>query len=269
MRLTVANQGFPLSPQSSLPPQVKELVLNQGFLMRKMTLLKRRLFLNADDEDDETESDTNEIYKYKIHVHKDVDVEMAEPETVEREKEEKEEMTDAAKPDVEKSEEEEGDAEKAAGSSFLVKEATKFPLPYSSLSVSFGFETTNLPPIQEILTETPVSNVVSLPRVTPIISTVQQTTTPISTPPISTDAPTITTVVPESDALSVVQLRVAKLEKDVSGLKNIDLSAEALVALKTQVPSVVDNYLGSKVRDVFQKELKKYTTYLIQKYYLQ
>ncbi|GJZ02829.1 hypothetical protein Tco_0520790, partial [Tanacetum coccineum] len=44
-------------------------------------------------------------------------------------------------------------------------------------------------------------------------------------------------------------LRVAKLEKDVSDLQKIDLSVEALVALKIQVPSVVDNYLGSKVRD--------------------
>ncbi|GJV70840.1 hypothetical protein Tco_1490835 [Tanacetum coccineum] len=154
--------------------------------------------IHADDEDDETESDTNEIYKYKIHVHKDVDVEMAEPETVEREKEEKEEMTDAAKPDVEKSEEEEGDAEKAAGSSFLVKEATKFPLPYSSLSVSFGF-----------------------------------------------------------DALSVVQLRVAKLEKDVSRLKNIDLSAEALVALKTQVPSVILRLCPLKILKIKKEQPKK------------
>ncbi|GJW77028.1 hypothetical protein Tco_0138710 [Tanacetum coccineum] len=88
-------------------------------------------------------------------------------------------------------------------------------------------------------------------------------------PPIITDAPTITTAVSESDALSAVQLRVAKLEKDVSKLKKIDLSAEALAALKIQVPSVVDNYLGSKVGDVFQKELKKHTSYLIQKYSLQ
>ncbi|GJT32038.1 hypothetical protein Tco_0922457 [Tanacetum coccineum] len=61
-------------------------------------------------------------------------------------------------------------------------------------------------------------------------------------------------------------LRVAKLEKDVSKLKKIDLSAKALAALKIQVPSVVDNYLGSKVGDVFQKELKKHTADLIQKY---
>ncbi|GJZ43443.1 hypothetical protein Tco_0590698 [Tanacetum coccineum] len=49
-----------------------------------------------------------------------------------------------------------------------------------------------------------------------------QTTEPIPTPPITTDAPTITTAVPESDALSAVQLRVAKLKKDVSKLKKID-----------------------------------------------
>ncbi|GKG05418.1 hypothetical protein Tco_0325504, partial [Tanacetum coccineum] len=85
-------------------------------------------------------------------------------------------------------------------------------------------------------------------------------------PHITTDAPIITTTISESDALFVVQLRVAKLEKDMSELKKIDLSAEALTALKTQVPSVVDNYLGSKVRDVFQKELKKHTADLIHKY---
>ncbi|GKE92012.1 hypothetical protein Tco_1573107, partial [Tanacetum coccineum] len=54
----------------------------------------------------------------------------------------------------------------------------------------------------------------------------------------------------------------------MSDLKKIDLSAEALAALKTQAPSVVDKYLGSKVGDVFQKELKKHTADLIQKYSL-
>nr|GFA99044.1 hypothetical protein [Tanacetum cinerariifolium] len=44
-------------------------------------------------------------------------------------------------------------------------------------------------------------------------------------------------------------LRVTKLEKDVSELKKIDLSVEAIAALKTQVPTIVDDYLGSKVRD--------------------
>nr|GEY28699.1 uncharacterized mitochondrial protein AtMg00810-like [Tanacetum cinerariifolium] len=74
----------------------------------------------------------------------------------------------------------------------------------------------------------------------------QQTTTPIPTPTITTDAPIITTAISESDVLFTIQLRVAKLEKDVFELKKIDLSAEALVSLKTQVTSVIDNYHGSK-----------------------
>ncbi|GJX70953.1 hypothetical protein Tco_0308124 [Tanacetum coccineum] len=45
----------------------------------------------------------------------------------------------------------------------------------------------------------------------------------------------------------VTQLRVAKLEKDVFELKKIDYSAEALASLKSQVPTVVDNYPGSKI----------------------
>ncbi|GKD25251.1 hypothetical protein Tco_1231465, partial [Tanacetum coccineum] len=79
----------------------------------------------------------------------------------------------------------------------------------------------------------------------------QQTTTQIPTPPITTDALIITTTIFEFNALFAVQLRVAKLEKDVYELKKIDLSTEAFVALKTQIPSVVYNYLRSKVGDVF------------------
>ncbi|GKD68477.1 hypothetical protein Tco_1322567 [Tanacetum coccineum] len=244
---------------------------------------------DADDEDVKTESDEDEIYKYKIRVYKDEDVEMKDAEVEESDKG-VEKVTDAAKEEAEKTSEAKHDTKK-----------TELPPSSSSLSVSSGFgdqflklssdsslvstakdsadtnkvlvsvilETTNLPPIPEILTETPVSTTVSSPLVTPIISSVQQTPTPIPTPTITTDAPTITTAIPESNALTVVELRVAKLEKDMSELKTVDHSTEALAILKSQVPSVVDNYLGSKVRDVFRKELKKHTTDLIQKYSLQ
>ncbi|GKB46371.1 hypothetical protein Tco_0897124, partial [Tanacetum coccineum] len=128
------------------------------------------------------------------------------------------------------------------------------------------------PSVLTLVQESPsIVTVTTLPP--PSVSTTpsvpQQTTTPIPTPPITIDAPVITTAISESNALFTVQLRVAKLKKDVFELKKIDLFTEALAALKTQVPSVVDNYLGSKVGDVFQKELKKRTTDLIQKYYLQ
>ncbi|GJV70956.1 hypothetical protein Tco_1490951 [Tanacetum coccineum] len=213
-----------------------------------------------DEEKDDKDGDADD---------EDVDAEMADAETVKHKNKEKDVLTDAGKPDVEKNAKEEGYAEKDVGSNLQVKESTEFPLPSSSLSISFGFETTNLPPIPEILTKTIVSTAVSSPYVTPTISTEKQTSTPIPTPPIPTNAPTSTSVVPESDALNAIQLRVIKLEKDVSKLKKIDLSTEALAALKTQVPSIIDNYLGSKVRNVFQKELKKHTAYLILKYSLQ
>ncbi|GKB52228.1 hypothetical protein Tco_0902981, partial [Tanacetum coccineum] len=78
---------------------------------------------------------------------------------------------------------------------------------------------------------------------------------PIPTPQISTDAPTITTIVSESDALSTVQLRVTKLEKDVFELKKINHSAEAFATFKSQVPIVFDNSFGSKLGDALQKSL--------------
>ncbi|GJR43076.1 hypothetical protein Tco_1311179 [Tanacetum coccineum] len=136
-----------------------------------------------------------------------------------------------------------------------------------SVPVSVISEPTVLTPVQE---SPSIATATSLPP--PFVSTtpsvLQQTTTPIPTLTITTDAPTVTTDVLESEALFVVQLRVVKLEKDVFELKKIDLFAEAFAALKIQVPSVIDNYLGSKVGDVFQKELKKHTTDLIQKYSL-
>ncbi|GKF09484.1 hypothetical protein Tco_0043708, partial [Tanacetum coccineum] len=199
---------------------------------------------DVDDEDAETESDEDEIYKYMIRVRKDEDVEMSNAE-VEYSDKGDEEVTDAVKADAEKTSEVKDDAKK-----------TELPPTSSSLSISSVQES---PSIDTITTLPPPSV-----SITPPVP--QQTTTPIPTPPITTDAPTITIVASESNALFVVQLRVAKLEKDVSELNKIDLSVEALAALKTQVPSVVDNYLGSKVGDVFQTELKKHTTYLIQKY---
>ncbi|GKD67162.1 hypothetical protein Tco_1309270, partial [Tanacetum coccineum] len=50
-----------------------------------------------------------------------------------------------------------------------------------------------------------------------------------------------------------------KLEKDVYELKNVNLSTEALATLKSQVPNVVDDYLGSKLGDALQKTLQKHS----------
>ncbi|GKG64948.1 hypothetical protein Tco_0667580, partial [Tanacetum coccineum] len=49
-----------------------------------------------------------------------------------------------------------------------------------------------------------------------------QQTTPIPTPPITTEVPSIITNLPEITTLTAIQLRVANLEQDVSELKQSD-----------------------------------------------
>nr|GFA89409.1 hypothetical protein [Tanacetum cinerariifolium] len=91
----------------------------------------------------------------------------------------------------------------------------------------------------------------------------------ISTEDSRINAPTITTTILESNALTAIELRVAKLEKDASELKTIDHSFEALFVLQSQVLTVVDSYLDTKVGDVFQRKLQKHTVNLTHKYSLQ
>ncbi|GJU67209.1 hypothetical protein Tco_1253468, partial [Tanacetum coccineum] len=217
---------------------------------------------DVDDEDVKTESDEDDIYKYKIRVCKDEDEEMINDEVDDSNKGD-EEITGAVKADVEKTSEVKDDPKKAEllhqalaylylqvlvinSLNFLliliwlvllrtpqIQRSTHYWKLRSSLKFHIPTTITILPP-PSVSTTPPVP---------------QQTTTLILTQPITTDAPTITIVVPESNALTAVELRVAKLEKDVSELKTIDHSTEALAILKSQVLSVVDNYLGSKVGD--------------------
>nr|GEW77209.1 hypothetical protein [Tanacetum cinerariifolium] len=192
---------------------------------------------DANDEDDKTKSNEYDIYKYKICVRKDKDVEMKDAKVEESDKG-KDKVTNAAKEEAEKTSEAKDDTKK-----------TKLPPSSSSLDFFAGYShlTRNFPDPVSISIE--VSTAVPSPQVTHIISIVQQTPTPISTPLIITEAPTIIIVVYESNALSAVELRVTKLEKDVSKLKTVDHSSKALVVLQSHVPTVVDSYIDTKVGD--------------------
>ncbi|GKC63628.1 hypothetical protein Tco_1096226 [Tanacetum coccineum] len=221
-------------------------------------------------QDDDEETD-DEFVHGDEQVNDDEDEEMTNAE-VEESGNGDEEITDAAKVDAGKTEQVKDDAKKAElpptssslsvslgfGDQFLKLSSD------TSLIVSVNFEPSVLTPIPE--TVAPTTTLLPPPSVSTIPPVLLQTTTPIPSPPITTEAPTITTAVPESDALTAVQLRVAKLEKDVSELKKIDHFAEALASLKSQVPTVVENYLGSKIGDDLQKVLQRHTTDLIQKY---
>ncbi|GJT49732.1 hypothetical protein Tco_0975889 [Tanacetum coccineum] len=173
---------------------------------------------DTDDEDDETESDEDEIYKYNIRVRKDEDGEMLNAE-VEDSKKGDAEVSDAAKADAEKTEEAKHDSKKA-----------DIPPTSCSLSISSGFG----------------DQFLKLSLDTSLVGTVKDTT---DAEIISLLDIKIQSEVPQIQSPSVlrVPLRVAKLEKDVFELKNVDHSAATIATLKSQVPTVVDNYLGSKL----------------------
>nr|GEV39915.1 hypothetical protein [Tanacetum cinerariifolium] len=68
---------------------------------------------------------------------------------------------------------------------------------------------------------------------------------------------TSTTVVPDSETLAALQLRVTDLEKDVKKLKDVDNFTKLISTIKSKVPNAVKEYLGSSMDDALHKELLK------------
>ncbi|GJW28595.1 putative ribonuclease H-like domain-containing protein [Tanacetum coccineum] len=58
----------------------------------------------------------------------------------------------------------------------------------------------------------------------------------VTTPPINTEATTITTSLPEITPFIALQLRVARLEQEMSKVKKTDHQADVLASIKSQVP---------------------------------
>ncbi|GJY91481.1 hypothetical protein Tco_0506677 [Tanacetum coccineum] len=74
------------------------------------------------------------------------------------------------------------------------------------------------------------------------------------------------TSLPEITPFISLQLRVARLEQEMSEVKKTDHSADVLASIKSQVPTVVDKYLGTKLDDALLKILERHTADLIEKY---
>ncbi|GKB46887.1 hypothetical protein Tco_0897640 [Tanacetum coccineum] len=84
--------------------------------------------------------------------------------------------------------------------------------------------------------------------------------------PINTEATTITTSLTKITPFIALQLRVARLEQEMSEVKKTDHSANVLASIKSQVPTVVDKYLGIKLDDALLKILEPHIADLIEKY---
>nr|GEV79841.1 retrovirus-related Pol polyprotein from transposon TNT 1-94 [Tanacetum cinerariifolium] len=171
------------------------------------------------DEDNETEFDEDEIYKYKIRVRKDKDEEMLNDEV--------EYSSNVAKADPEKTEQAKDDSKKV-----------ELPKTSTSLSISSGFG-------DEFL---------KLSSDTSLVSTVKDTTdAEISSlldikiqskvPHIQSPSVLRVPISVISKPIVLTPLRLAKLEKDMSELKKIDISTEALAV----VPEIGSTTLNDNV----------------------
>ncbi|GJR61489.1 hypothetical protein Tco_1503651 [Tanacetum coccineum] len=138
----------------------------------------------------------------------------------------------------------------------ITKETTEQPLTSSSFFVpsDYGNQFLNLSHNEEIFEQHPV-----LQQTTPIPTTT-------TTPPIITKAPAIIPEILEITPFIVLQLRVAKLELDMSEVKKFDHSVDVLAFIQSQVPPVIDKYLGAKLDDALLKTLERHTANLVEKY---
>ncbi|GJS02619.1 hypothetical protein Tco_0319127, partial [Tanacetum coccineum] len=105
------------------------------------------------------------------------------------------------------------------------------------------------------------------PVIAPVIDYSSPKPSLLVTPPlINTEATTITTSLLEITPFIALQLRVARLEQEMSEVKKTDHSADVLASIRSQVPTAVDKYLGTKLDDALLKVLERHTADLIEKY---
>ncbi|GJY99531.1 hypothetical protein Tco_0516961 [Tanacetum coccineum] len=88
----------------------------------------------------------------------------------------------------------------------------------------------------------------------------------VTPPPINTEATTITTSLPEITPFIALQLRVARLEQEMSEVKKTVHFTDVVTSIRSHVPTTVDKYLGTKLDDALLKVLERHTADLIEKY---
>ncbi|GJX49358.1 hypothetical protein Tco_0276203 [Tanacetum coccineum] len=204
-------------------------------------------------QDDDEETD-DEFVHGDEQVNDDEDEEMTNAE-VEKYGNVDEEVTNAAKVDARKTKKVKDNAKKV-----------ELPPISSSLSVSLGFgdqflkllfdaslistvkdtTDTEINSLLDIKIQSEVSHIQSLTIITVPVLVIFEPSVLTPIPETPSVAPR-TTLLPPLSVSTIPPLRVENLGKDVSELKKIDHSAEALAILKSQVPTVVEHYLGSKI----------------------
>nr|GEZ74648.1 hypothetical protein [Tanacetum cinerariifolium] len=95
----------------------------------------------------------------------------------------------------------------------------------------------------------PVTTFLPPPPVSTILNVLPQSITPIPTPPITTEAPPVTTIL---DLLSAISQRESVMEKEFQELKKAENTTTLRASLKSEIPSVVKAYLRSSLGDALR-----------------
>ncbi|GJW28736.1 hypothetical protein Tco_0045611 [Tanacetum coccineum] len=157
------------------------------------------------------------------------------------------------------------DDAQAIGTADLATQKTKVPLQSSSISFDYATKFLNFYNIPSADTEiismmdikvqhedpTPA---ITIPPHIPQFILLPQQSTPIPTP-TTTEATISTTSAPDSSTLTAIHQRLSDLENEVKTLRNVDHSSAIPAAIKSEVPTVVKEYLGTSLNDTLHKDL--------------
>ncbi|GJY29994.1 hypothetical protein Tco_0405761 [Tanacetum coccineum] len=152
---------------------------------------------------------------------------------------------------------------------------TEVPLPSSSISSDYATKILNFDYIPsadtEIISmmdikvqhEDPSSTTIP-PPIPPFIPFSQQST-PIPTP-TTTEAKISTITAPDFSTLTVIHQRHSDLENEVNTLKNVKHGSTIRATIKSEVPTIVKEYLGTSLDDTLHKVIQRHTLELIKEH---
>ncbi|GJS16709.1 hypothetical protein Tco_0411181 [Tanacetum coccineum] len=123
---------------------------------------------------------------------------------------------------------------------------------------------TQTPPLLNIpvtvILETLTAAGLTIPPTIPLITPIQQQSTP-TTIPAPTTATTVTLIpaLPDFSSLFGFDQRVSALEKELSQLKQAEYSAQLLKMIKSQIPAMMDAQLSTRHEDSIKMSFRSYT----------
>ncbi|GJS70453.1 hypothetical protein Tco_0703294 [Tanacetum coccineum] len=86
--------------------------------------------------------------------------------------------------------------------------------------------------------------------------------------PTATEATILNTTATDSTTLTAIYQRLSAMETEVKTLRNVDHSSTIRAVVKSEVPTVVKEYLGTSMDDGLRKALQRHTTKLVKEYYI-